>query len=79
MRAVQGAAPYLATQQVWMAVMGLVKIIQFDPHSFMPCVDTLVWVATEALTPLNFAIVLQVRVRACVRVHTGVCGSARVA
>jgi len=58
----KGAAPYLATQQVWMAIMGLIKIIQYDPSSFLACVDTLAWVAAEALTPLNFAIVLQTTV-----------------
>ncbi len=45
-----------------MAIMGLIKIIQYDPASFLSCVDTLAWVVAEALTPLNFAIVLQVRV-----------------
>ena len=70
---VQGAAPYLATQQVWMAIMGLIKIIQYDPSSFLACVDTLAWVAAEALTPLNFAILLQVCKCVCVCMCRNVC------
>lgn len=41
--ALQGAAPYLRTQQVWVALTGLLKIIQYDPPSFPLCVDTLAW------------------------------------
>ncbi len=39
----QGAAPYLETQQVWVALTGLLKMIQYDPESFPACVEALSW------------------------------------
>ncbi|KAJ9529408.1 hypothetical protein QJQ45_013728 [Haematococcus lacustris] len=55
----KGAAPFLRTAQVWVALMGLLRIIQYDSSSFPACVTTLAWIAQKALSPVNWQIVVE--------------------
>ncbi|KXZ43437.1 hypothetical protein GPECTOR_90g523 [Gonium pectorale] len=54
----QGAAPYIRSQQAWHSITGLIKVIHLDPASYPVCLDTIAWVIREALTSLNFHIVV---------------------